>query len=108
MSRFRRDEVWLVSLDPVVGAEICKTRPCVIISPDDLNETLLTVLIAPMTTVIRPYPFRVNLRFQGKAGQIALDQSRAVSVARLVRKLGTVSPKTASEVSDVLSEMFRR
>jgi len=104
----RRDEVWLVALDPVVGAEIQKTRPCVVISPDDLNGRLLTVIVAPMTSTVRPYPFRVNLTFQGKAGQIALDQSRAVSLRRMVRKLGAVSSKAAVEISDTLVEMFRR
>jgi len=104
----RRDEVWLVALDPVVGAEIQKTRPCVVISPDDLNGRLLTVIVAPMTSTIRPYPFRVNLTFQSKAGQVALDQSRAVSLRRMVRKLGAVSSKAAAEISDTLVEMFQR
>lgn len=108
VSQPRRDEVWLIALDPVVGAEIQKTRPCVVISPDDLNGELLTVIVAPMTSTIRPYPFRVNLTFQGKAGQVALDQSRAVSKMRMVRKLGTVSSRAALQVSDLLGEMFRR
>ena len=108
MKRPRRDEIWLVALDPVMGAEIQKTRPCVVISPDDLNDELLTVIVAPMTSTIRPFPFRVSLTFQGKAGQIALDQSRAVSLTRMVRKLGTVSSRAALEASATLCEMFRR
>ena len=106
--RPRRDEVWLVALDPVIGTEIHKTRPCVVISPDELNDKLLTVMIAPLTSTIRPYPFRVNLTFQSKAGQVALDRSRSVSMARMIRKLGTVSAKAAGEISTLLVEMFQR
>ena len=102
----RRHEVWLVSPDPTHGAEIRKTRPCLVISPDEMNRYLQTIIVAPMTTTIRPYPTRPPLRFQGKAGQIALDQMRAVDKARLVRKLGTVSAHTAQQVSSVLVEMF--
>lgn len=108
VTRPRRDEVWLIALDPAPGAEIQKTRPCVVISPDVLNDQLLTTMVAPMSTRIRPYPFRVNLTFQGKAGQVALDQSRAVALIRLVRKLGVVSPKAAREISAVLAAMFQR
>jgi len=104
----RRDEVWLAILDPTQGAEIQKTRPCLVISPDEMNEHLLTVIIAPMTTVTRPYPTRVPLRFQGKRGQVALDQLRAVDRQRLVRKVGTVSGSTAQSVSVTLLEMFSR
>jgi mRNA interferase MazF len=104
----RRDEVWLVSLDPTQGSEIQKTRPCVVISPDEVNEYLRTVIIAPMTTTERPYPTRVNIMFQGKRGQVALDQIRAVDRQRLVRKLGTAPAKTARAVSSVLVEMFTR
>ena len=108
MRRPRRDEVWLVALDPVVGAEIQKTRPCVVISPDELNDELLTVMVSPLTSTVRPFPFRVSLTFQTKAGQIALDQSRAVSLTRMVRRLGAVSSKSAAEISATLAEMFRR
>src|SRR5437016_8544639 len=90
----RRDEIWLVSLDPTHGAEIQKTRPCLVVSPDEMNRCLQTVIIVPMTTTIRPYPTRVPVRFQGKSGQAALDQLRAVDKRRMVRKLGTVSPGT--------------
>ena len=104
----RRDEVWLVSLDPTHGAEIQKTRPCLVVSPDEMNQYLQTVIVVPMTTTMRPYPTRVPLRFQGKSGQAPLDQLRAVDRQRLVRKLGTVSPSTAQQASAVLLEMFSR
>ncbi len=104
----RLDEVWLVSLDPTQGAEIQKTRPCLVVSPDEANRHLRTVIVAPMTTVVRPYPTRVALTFQGKQGQVALDQLRAIDRQRLVRKLGKISPKTAAAVSTLLVEMFTR
>lgn len=104
----QRDEIWLVALDPTHGAEIQKTRPCLVISPDEMNGHLRTVIIAPMTTALRPYPTRVAVRFQGKRGQVAVDQLRAVDRQRLVQKLGTVSEKTAQEVSALLVEMFSR
>ncbi len=109
VARFpHRDEVWLVALDPTQGVEIQKTRPCLVISPDEMNEHLQTVVVAPMTTVMRPYPTRVSLRFQGKRGQIALDQLRAVDRQRLVRRLGTILASTAQIVSAILLEMFTR
>ncbi len=109
VARFpHRDEVWLVTLDPTQGVEIQKTRPCLVVSPDEMNEHLQTVVVAPMTSVMRPYPTRVSLRFQGKRGQIALDQLRAVDRQRLVRKLGTISASTAQAVSAILLEMFTR
>ena len=104
----RLDEVWLVSLDPTQGSEIRKTRPCLVISPDEINRYLRTVIIAPMTTAERPYPTRVALAFQGKRGQVALEQLRAVDRQRLVRKLGRVSSRIAEAVSTVLVEMFTR
>lgn len=103
-----RDEIWLVSLDPTEGAEMRKTRPCLVISPDEMNRHLRTVFIAPMTTAERPYPTRVSLTFQGKHGQVALDQIRAVDRQRLVRKIGKASSATAHAVSAVLTEMFAR
>jgi mRNA interferase MazF len=103
-----RDEIWLVSLDPTQGSEMRKTRPCLVISPDEMNRHLRTVLIAPMTTVERPYPTRVSLTFQGKRGQVALDQIRAVDRQRLVRRIGKASSATAQAVSGVLIEMFAR
>jgi len=104
----QRDEVWLVALDPTQGVEIQKTRPCLVISPDEMNQYLRTVIVAPMTTAMRPYPTRVPVRFQGKRGQLAVDQLRAVDRQRLVRKLGTVSASTAQAVSATLLEMFSR
>ena len=86
----------------------CKARPCLVVSPDESNRHLRTVIIAPLTTVARPYPTRVALTFQGKQGQVALDQLRAIDRQRLVRKLGRISPKTAAIVSTVLVEMFTR
>lgn len=108
MKHPRQDEVWLVSLDPTQGSEIQKTRPCLVVSPDEVNEYLLTVIIAPMTTTERSYPTRVNIMFQSKRGQVALDQIRAVDRHRLVRRLGTVPAKTAQAVSSVLVELFTR
>jgi mRNA interferase MazF len=104
----RRDEVWLVSLDPTHGAEIKKTRPCLVVSPDEMNGHLQTVIVAPMTTVLHAYPTRVAVRFQGKSGQVALDQLRAVDRQRLVRRLGAISSTAAQQTADVLVEMFTR
>jgi mRNA interferase MazF len=104
----RRDEVWLVSLDPTQRAEIQKTRPCLIVSPDEMNHHLRTVIIAPMNTVVRSYPTRVPIRFKGKDGQIVLDQLRAIDRQRLVRKLGIVAAGTAQAASAILIEMFSR
>ena len=104
----RLDEVWLVSLDPTQGSEIQKTRPCLVISPEETNRYLRTVTIAPMTTAERPYPTRVALTFQGRRGQVALDQLRAVDRQPLVRKLGRVSSRIAEALSTVLVEMFAR
>jgi mRNA interferase MazF len=104
----RRGEVWLIALDPSKGTEIKKTRPCLVVSPDEMNEPLRTVLVAPMATTLRQYPTRVNLSFRNKSGQVALDQLRAVDRQRLVKKLGVVPSKTARAVSSVLVEMFVR
>ena len=109
MVRFpQRDEVWLVALDPSKGSEIKKTRPCLVISPDEMNAALQTLLVAPMTTALRDYPTRVNLTFQNKTGQVALDQLRTIDRERLLRKLGLVSTRIANQVSSVLIEMFVR
>lgn len=104
----QRDEVWLISLDPAKGSEIKKTRPCLVISPNEMNEALQTVLVAPMTTTLRTYPTRVTVSFRNKTGQVALDQMRALDRQRLVRKLGLLSTKTVERVSEVLIEMFVR
>lgn len=108
MSTPRRDEVWLVALDPTQGSEIQKTRPCLVVSPDEVNTYLRTVIVAPITTVERSYPTRVRITFQRKRGQVALDQIRAVERERLVRKLGAAPAKTAQTVGSVLVEMFTR
>lgn len=102
----RRGQVYLVSLDPTRGREIAKTRPCVIVSPDELNAHLTTCIIAPLTTGSHGYPFRIPCRFQGKAGHIVLDQIRTVDRARLVRRLGRLSPRALEKALVVLGEMF--
>jgi mRNA interferase MazF len=89
-----------VSLDPTRGSEIQKTRPCLIVSPDEINQHLRTIIVAPMTTTGRPYPTRVHLTFQGKRGQVAVDQLRAVYGQRWVRKLGKVSAEASSTADD--------
>jgi mRNA interferase MazF len=104
----RRDEIWLVSLDPTEGSAIQKTRPGLVVSPNEANEYLRTVIIAPLTTAERPYPTRVGISFQNKRGQVALDQIRAVDRQRLLRKVGAAPAKTAQAVSSVLVEMFTR
>jgi len=104
----RRDEVWLVALDPTQGGEIQKTRPCLIVSPDEMNRHLRTVIVAPMTTVVRHYPSRAPVRFQRKSGQVALDQLRAVDQQRLRQRLGAVTDRTAQAASSILLEMFSR
>ena len=104
----RRDEVWLVKLDPTEGSEIQKTRPALIVSPDEVNQVLRTVIIAPMTSADRPYPTRVPVTFQGKRGHVALDQVRTVDRVRLIRKLGSAPAKTAQAASEMLVEMFTR
>ena len=102
----RRFEVYLVHLDPTLGQEIQKTRPCLVISPDEMNSTLASVIIAPMTTKGRAYPTRVSCRFEGKDGQIVLDQIRTVDKSRLVKKLGQIATNTQNEVLAVLGELF--
>jgi mRNA interferase MazF len=102
----RRLDVFLVNLDPTVGSEIQKSRPCPIISPDEMNRYIQTVIIAPMTTRGRQYPTRIACEFQRKQGQIVLDQIRTVDKARLLRKLGRVDNQTQIKVLSVLQEMF--
>ena len=101
-----RFEVYLVNLDPTVGSEIRKTRPCVIISPDEMNGYIRTVIVAPMTTKGRPYPTRVDCRFDGKDGQVVLDQIRTVDKARLVKRLGKLSGAAQDKILSSLAEMF--
>ena len=101
-----RFEVYLVNLDPTVGSEIQKTRPGLVVSPDEMNHSIRTVIVAPMTTKGQPYPTRVACRFKGKQGQVVLDQIRTVDRARLIKKLGRLDSKTAARVLEVLQEMF--
>ena len=101
-----RGEFWLVNLDPTVGSEIKKTRPCLVVSPPEMHDHLRTVIVAPMTTGSRPAPFRVAVSHGGKRGLILLDQMRAVDKARLARKLGTVSAKTLTTTLNTLHEVF--
>jgi mRNA interferase MazF len=103
-----RGEVHLVRLDPTLGSEIQKTRPCLVVSPDELNQYLRTVLIAPMTTRGGVYPWRVPCRFQRRPGFVALDQLRTVDAERLLRRLGRLTPQTVTAVLQRLQEMFAK
>lgn len=102
----KRFEVYLINLDPTVGSEIQKTRPGLIISPDEMNRFIRTVIVAPMTTKGTTYPTRVPCKFQGKLGQIVLDQIRTVDKTRLVRRLGRIDKHSQAEVLSILGEMF--
>ncbi|HNT38379.1 MAG TPA: type II toxin-antitoxin system PemK/MazF family toxin [Rubrivivax sp.] len=101
-----RGEIWLAQLDPTVGSEIRKTRPCVVISPAEMNAHLRTLIVAPMTTGARPASFRVPLRFQGKQGLIVLDQIRTLDRTRLMKRLGALRPSTLAATLSVLQAMF--
>jgi mRNA interferase MazF len=101
-----RFDVFLVNLDPSVGSEIKKTRPCVVVSPDEMNRYIATVIVAPMTTKGQAYPTRVVCQFQGKNGQIVLDQIRTIDKNRLIKKLGQISQDEQKMVLDTLAEMF--
>ena len=102
----RRGDVHLVRLDPTLGSEIRKTRPCVVISPDELNQHLRTIIVAPMTTGGQAYPWRVACRFQNRSGFVALDQLRTVDSERLVKRLGRLSSGATTEILETLQEMF--
>jgi mRNA interferase MazF len=99
-------DVYLVNLDPTIGSEIRKTRPCLIVSPDEMNLHIATVIVAPMTTQGQKYPTRVPCQFRGKDGLVVLDQLRTVDKARLVKRLGRLSEETQEDVLDVLVKMF--
>ena len=101
-----RGEVHLVRLDPTLRSEIKKTRPCLVVSPDELNQHLRTVIVAPMTTGGQAYPWRVSCRFQNRSGFVVLDQLRTVDIERLVKRLGRLSAGTTTAVLDTLQEMF--
>ena len=102
----RRGDVFLVDLNPTRGGEIRKTRPCVVVSPDELNRFLRAHIVAPLTTGGHPYPFRVSCRFRGKSGFVVLDQIRAVDHERLLRRLGHLAPVPLGRALGVLQEMF--
>lgn len=104
----KRFDVYLVNLDPTVGSEIRKERPCLVISPDEMNRFVATVIVAPMTTKSRDYPTRISRRFRGKQGQIVLDQIRTVDKVRLTQKLGKLDKNTQDKVLSVLGEMFSK
>ena len=104
----QRDEAWLVSLEPTIGSEIRKTRPCIVISPDEINKLLRTVIAAPLTSTIKNYPTRISIVFQARESSIALDQIRSVDKSRLLRKLGNLSKEEGETVSDVLVTMFSK
>ena len=104
----RRFDVWVVKLDPTVGSEIRKTRPALVVSPDEMNTHIATVIIAPMTTKGRNYPTRVPCTFQGKSGEVVLDQLRTVDKTRLVKRLGAVEAGTSDAVLATLAEMFEK
>jgi len=103
-----RGDIWLVTLDPTIGGEIKKSRPCVVVSPAEMHDYLRTVIVAPMTTKSRPAPFRVPLSHGGKKGLILLDQIRVVDKVRLAKKMGSVSAKTLSIALDKLQEVFAK
>jgi len=102
----RRGDIFLVNLDPTRGDEIRKTRPCVIVSPDELNANLRTFIVAPLTTGGHPYPFRVPCKFKGRSGHMILDQIRTVDRERLVRRLGGLSSSAVGRALEILQEMF--
>ena len=102
----RRFDIYLINLDPTIGSEIKKVRPCVVVSPDEMNGHIRTVIVAPMTTKGHPYPTRVRCRFAGKQGEIALDQIRAVDKSRLVKRIGKLQSATQQQVLLTLAEIF--
>lgn len=102
----KKNEIWLVNLDPTIGSEIRKSRPCVVVSPDAMNKFLATVIVAPLTSTHKNYPSRVDSIFQGIPGQIALDQLRAVDKATLTKKLGLLDKQSIGDIRAVLTTMF--
>ena len=101
-----RFDVYLINLDPTIGSEIQKTRPCVIISPDEMNRHIHTVIVAPMTTAGKEYPTRIKCEFKEKKGHIVLDQIRTIDKKRLIKKLGSLDSETQSKVISVLQRLF--
>jgi len=104
----RRGEIWLANLDPAVGSEIQKTRPCVIVSPPEMHDYLRTVIVAPMTTGSKPAPYRVPVTFRKKKGLILLDQIRTIDRTRLVKKMGATTDQTLTDLLQTLQEVFTK
>jgi mRNA interferase MazF len=102
----RQYDIFIVNLDPTVGSEIRKTRPCIVITPDEMNGPLRTVQVAPMTTNIQPFPWRVPITFQGKRGMVALDQIRTVDKARLLKRVGRISRPVAAMIKSAIQQML--
>jgi mRNA interferase MazF len=102
----KRFDVYLVNLDPTIGSEIQKTRPCAVVSPDEMNRHIGTVIVAPMTTGGKAYPTRVACEFEGKAGLIVLDQLRTIDRTRLIKRLGRLADEEQGSVLQVIAEMF--
>ena len=103
----KRFEVWNIGLNPTVGHEMNKIRPCVIVSPNEMNKYLKTVIVVPLTSTIKGYPTRVNCMFQGKKGQMALDQIRSIDNSRLIRKLGDLNKDASEELCKTLQVLFK-
>ena len=103
---FLRGDVCLIHLDPARGSEIQKTRPCLVVSPDELNQHLRTLIVAPMTTGVHEYPWRVACRFQNRSGFVAIDQLRTIDAERITKRLGRIHPNTMVSVLKILQEMF--
>jgi mRNA interferase MazF len=107
MVTLKRFEVWLVNLAPTIGSEISKSRPCVIVSPDEANMYLNTVIVVPLTSTLRSYPTRVDCTFQEKQGQLAIDQIRTIDKQRLFKKLGTIDEPTCRTLCATIEETFK-
>ena len=107
MVKASRFEVWLIGLNPTQGAEINKSRPCLVVSPNEANRFFNTVIILPLTSTLRDYPTRISCRFQNKDGQLAIDQIRAVDKKRLIKKMGIMEDETAIEICSALTETFK-
>jgi mRNA interferase MazF len=102
----KRYEVWLANLDPTVGSEVKKTRPCIVVSPDEMNKWVKTIIIVPLTSSSKEYVSRVSLEFRGVKGQAMIDQIRTIDKSRLIKKIGQLSSTTANRVSNSLLELF--
>ncbi len=102
----KRFDVYLINLDPTVGSEIQKTRPCLVVSPDEMNRYINTVIVAPMTTAGRDYPTRISCSFKKKKGRVVLDQIRTIDKKRLIKKIGTIDSETQLQVISILQRMF--